>query len=1457
MINKIIRFSIQNKLIVGVFIAILLAFGGYSLKNLPIDAVPDITNNQVQVITFSPTLAAEEIERFITYPVELQMATIPGVIEIRSVSRFGLSVITIVFKDEVEMLDARQMVGERIAMAQQEIPQGLGNPEMAPVTTGLGEIFQYMVQAKPGYENKYSAMELRTIQDWIVKRQLLGTKGVAEVSSFGGFVKQYEVAMNPEKLRGMNVTIPEIFKALQLNNQNTGGAYIDKKPTAYFIRGVGLIEDTTDIDEIVVKNVNGIPVLMRDVAEVRMGYANRYGAMTYNDQGEVVGAIVLMLKGENSAEVVGNVKERIEKISKTLPEGIEIVPFLDRSDLVDRAIKTVSKNLIEGALIVIFVLVVFLGNIRAGLIVASVIPLSMLFAISLMYLFGVSGNLMSLGAIDFGLIVDGAVIIVESVIHNLVLKHPSLNRRLTQNEMNEEIYSSATKMMNSAAFGQIIILIVYLPILALVGIEGKMFRPMAQAVSFAILGALILCVTYVPMMASLFLSKKISQHKNLSDKIMEVLQKAYHPVINAALNARIIIVSVAVALLGISILLFINMGGEFLPTLEEGDFAVETRLLPGSSLSQTIETSLKASDILLRKFPEVKLTVGKIGTAEIPTDPMPMEACDLMIILKDKDEWTSAETREELAEKMSKELERLPGVNFGFQQPIQMRFNELMTGAKQDLAIKIFGENMEVLASKANQVANLIKDIKGVSDIYVEPVTGLPQITVKYKRGKIAQYGLAISDVNDVVRSSFAGAVAGEVFEGEKRFDLVVRLQEPFRRDIKDVKGMYVVLPSGMQIPITEVADIEYSEGPIQISREDTKRRIVIGVNVRDRDVESMVQEISSKLDAKLDLPAGYFVTYGGQFENLVEAKQRLSLAVPVALGLILIILFFTFKSLKETLLIFTAIPFSAIGGVFALLLRDMPFSISAGVGFIALFGVAVLNGMVLISYFNQLKAEGIENVYERVLKGTEMRLRPVIMTASVASMGFLPMALSNTSGAEVQKPLATVVIGGLISATLLTLIVLPVLYTLFYKNEDEGGGAGIDKAFVLIPLFILGSVSLSLGQAPVKALSAEEAFNIALQNNPSMAAARYDIKAQEALKKSYLDIPKTNVSLMYGQFNSLNNDNNITINQSIAFPTFYSSQNNYYREQVKASEVKADVTGNELKRNVRSAYYNLLYFESKHMLLNYEDSIYQDFMKAADLRFKTGESTYLEKLTAEAQVAEFRNLILKNHADMQIYQKQLRVYLNVSDSIITTEKFDKLNLSVSPDSATVEANPLLSYIRQQVKVNKAFVRVERARFLPDFSFGYFNQTLQGVQSINGTERYFGPGYRFQGIMAGVSVPVIFKPYYARITSVKLNQKVTESLLEYNTKNLEGEYAMLMQQYKKNLSSLSYFESIGLKQAELIISNSIKAFRAGEIGYVEYLQGLGRALSIKSGYLDTINNYNQTIIAIDYIAGGN
>lgn len=1043
MINKLISFSIRNKMIIGLFTLALIIWGSYAVKQLPIDAVPDITNNQVQVLTIASTLSAQEVEQFITSPLEYALTNIPDKIELRSISRFGLSVITIVFKDEVDIYKARQMVSERLKEAETQIPQGFGKPELAPVTTGLGEIYQYVIHAKKGYEEKYNAMELRTIQDWIVRRQLLGTVGVADVSSFGGYLKQYEVAVNPDKLRSMNVSLSEIFTALEKNNQNTGGAYIERKPNAYFIRGIGLVTSLADIEKIVVRtNAAGVPLLIRDVAKAQYGNAVRYGAMTKNNEGEVVGALVLMLKGANSAQVIASVKERMVQIEKTLPEGVVIEPFLDRTKLVNNAIGTVEKNLLEGGLIVIFVLVLLLGNLRAGLVVASVIPLAMLFAIAMMNLFGVSGNLMSLGAIDFGLIVDGAVIIVESVVHRITMSkhhHASIGK-LTHEQMDNEVYESAKRMMNSASFGQIIILIVYFPILALVGIEGKMFGPMAQTVAFAIIGALLLSLTYVPMVSALFLSRKTEHKRNISDRIMDFIQKLYNPLIEFSLRKKKTIIAFSLVLLAVSIFIFTRMGGEFIPTLEEGDFAVETRLMSGTSLNQTIETMQQAAGILKKQFPEVKEVIGKLGSSEIPTDPMPIESGDMMIILKDKKEWTSADSREELAEKMSKALEVIPGVEFGFQQPIQMRFNELMTGARQDVAIKIFGEDLDALAENADKVSKLIHNVKGVEDIYVEKITGLPQVQVRLDRDKIAQYGLTITDVNDVLKTAFAGQVAGVVFEGEKRFDLVVRLDKPFRQNISDVKDLYVTLPSGNQVPIEQIADVQFRQGPTQVSREDAKRRITVGFNVRGRDVESIVEEIQKKFDKQLKLPTGYYMTYGGQFQNLIEAKKRLSIALPAALILIFILLYFTFKSLKQGLLIYTAIPLSAIGGIFALWLRDMPFSISAGVGFIALFGVAVLNGIVLIAEFNRLKEEeGIEDIYERVRKGTKTRLRPVVMTAAVASLGFLPMAISSSAGAEVQKPLATVVMGGLLTATLLTLVVLPVLYILFsWKGKES-----------------------------------------------------------------------------------------------------------------------------------------------------------------------------------------------------------------------------------------------------------------------------------------------------------------------------------------------------------------------------------------------------------------------------------
>jgi heavy metal efflux system protein len=1038
MLNSIISFSIRNKLIIGMLTIGLVVWGSYSLTQLPIDAVPDITNNQVQILTVSPSLAAPEIERLVTFPVEQTMATIPGITEMRSFSRFGLSVVTIVFTESTDVYWARQQVNERLTKAKEAIPKGSGSPELAPVSTGLSEIYQYILRPKKGYEGKFSAMDLRTIQDWIVRRQLLGTEGVADVGSWGGYLKQYEIALSPDKLHSMNVSIQEVFDALEKNNQNTGGAYIDKKPYAYFIRSEGLVNGIEDIQKIVVKNTSqGLPVLIGDVATVQFGHAIRYGAITYNDDGEVVGAVVLMLKGANSSLVIEKVKERIEQIKTTLPEGVEIEPYLDRTKLVNNAISTVTKNLAEGALIVIFVLVLLLGNLRAGLIVASVIPLAMLFAITLMNLFGVSGNLMSLGAIDFGLIVDGAVIIVEAIMHHLQVRN--LSTRLSQTEMDDEVFESATRIRNSAAFGEIIILIVYIPILTLVGIEGKMFRPMAQTVSFAILGALVLSLTYVPMMSALFLSKNPLPKQTISDRFIRQLHQWYEPALKLGLRFRVFVVVSSLVVFGLTSVLFLQLGGEFIPTLDEGDFAVETRILTGSSLSQMTETVQKSSRVLLDNFPEAKKVIGKIGTSEIPTDPMPIENADLLIVLKDKEEWTSATSRDELAEKMAAKLnEEMPGVMFGFQQPIQMRFNELMTGARQDVVLKIYGEDLNLLADYADQVGKIARKVEGAQDVYIEPISGLPQFMVTFDRTKLARFGLSVEEVNRVLRTGFAGEVAGVVYENEKRFDLVVRLQSQDRQSIDNIKNIYVSTSDGMQIPLEQLAKIELKEGANQIQRDDAKRRIAVGFNVRGRDVESIVNEIKNKIQLEVKFEPGYFVKYGGSFKNLEEAKQRLMVAVPVALLLIFSLLYFTFHSLKQGILIFTAIPLSAIGGVIALWLRDMPFSISAGVGFIALFGVAVLNGIVLIGEFNRLKKLGGLTVREVVLEGTEVRLRPVLMTSLVASLGFLPMALSHGSGAEVQRPLATVVIGGLVTATLLTLILLPVLYTYFEKDGEQ-----------------------------------------------------------------------------------------------------------------------------------------------------------------------------------------------------------------------------------------------------------------------------------------------------------------------------------------------------------------------------------------------------------------------------------
>lgn len=1039
MIGGLIRFSIKHKNIILIFIVSWIMVGLYSLRNVKIGAFPDITNNQVQVITTSRNLSAQDIEQFVTYPVELEMANLPGVREIRSISKFGLSVVTIVFDDNMGTYLPRQLISEKIESAKQNIPEGYGTPELGPITTGLGEIYQYILDVKPGYENHYSTMELRTIQDWIVKRHLTGIPGVVEINTWGGFLKQYEVSVDPSMLNNYELSIVDVFDALERNNENTGGAYIEKGPESYFIRGQGMIQSLSEIEEIQITLRNEIPILIKNIALVKYGHANRFGAITGNGEGEKVLGQVMMLKNANPKRVIEDVKERVEEVNKLLPEGVFINGFLDRSELIGRTTNTITENLSLGALIVIFVVIVLLGNFRSGFIVASVIPLALLFSITMMNFFDVQANLMSLGAMDFGIIIDGAVIIVEFTLFQMVANSKSLNELKSKSDLVEKkdaiAIDSSSKMMKSAIFGQIIILIVFIPILTLGDIEGKLFRPMAISFGFALIGAIILCLTYVPAVSAILLKPGIKSKPSFSTKLIDSLIHFYIPTLKYALSNRIAVILLTIVLVIFSGFIFKRIGGEFIPTLDEGDFVIQPVLKPGTSLTETIRLHTEMERLLIEEYPEIDQIVTRIGAAEVPTDPMSMEMTDVIVKLKSKDQWQNAKSKNELADKMKESLSVFAGIEFEFTQPIEMRFNELITGVRTDVAIKIFGNNLDSLDRYANQIRDMIQDVEGASDISVEKVVGLPQISVDFNRRQLARYGINISEVNRLIRTAYAGQTAGVVFEEEKKFDLVVRLEKEARYNIESIRNLLIESENGSMIPLSEIAEIDLKYGPAQISRDNTRRRIVIGINVRDRDVESLVGEIQGIIDSSIKLGEGYYIEYGGQFENFQNALKRLQVAVPISLTLIFIMLYFTFRTLYQTLLIYVAVPLATIGGVLALFIRDMPFSISAGIGFIALSGIAVLNGIILIEYLNELKKDGVSDIQERIIKGATQRLRPVLLTASAAAFGFFPMAFSTSSGAEVQRPLATVVIGGLLTATLLTLIVLPVLYSLIEEK--------------------------------------------------------------------------------------------------------------------------------------------------------------------------------------------------------------------------------------------------------------------------------------------------------------------------------------------------------------------------------------------------------------------------------------
>ena len=1468
MINKIISFSINNKFIIGLFIVALVGVGIYSMVTIKLGSVPDITNNQVQVITTAPNLGTEDIEQFVTYPVELAMANLPDVIELRSVSRFGLSVVTIVFEDEAGTYLPRQLVQEKLAEVSEEIPDGFGKPFMAPITTGLGEIYQYTLKVKKGYEEKYDAMELRTIQDWIVKRQMALVPGVVEVNAFGGYVKQYEVAINPNKLKSFGITMNQVFEALKVNNANTGGAYIEKNNQANFIRGEGLARSIEDLENTVVTTQNGSPVLIRDVAE-KVGYGNsvRYGAFT-QDGHESVGGQILMLKGESPGDVIKNVETRVAEIQKSLPEGVYIDAFLSQSDLIGRTTSTVEKNLIEGSLIVIFVLVILLGSLRGGLITASVIPLSLLFAFILMKQFGVWANLMSLGAIDFGIIVDGAVIIVEGMVFHIHQRMKKTTTAIGQPEMDEIAYESASKMMNSAFFGQLIILIVFTPILFLTGVEGKMFRPMAFTFGFAVLGAIILCLTYVPMISALFLKPTKNQNSwfakfenkvdRFSDKIMGGLNKAYVPLLNFALRFRAGVIVGAVALLLVAGYIFSNMGGEFIPKFDEGDIAFQALIKPGSSLTESIEASKKLQNII-NKFPEVKTVVSRIGVAEIPTDPMPMDIADSYIILeKDKSKWTSADSKAELIEEIQEKIAVVPGVNFVFSQPVELRFNELLTGVRSDVAIKLYGEDLDVLADKIQEIAAVIRTVPGAVDLNVEATSGLPQMTVVYNRGKMAQYGVTVDKLNDYVSAAFAGKKASVIFEGEKRFDVVIRLAKEFRQDINSLKNLYIDLPNGAQVPLNEVADISYKSGPMQVSRDNTYRRTSVGINVRGRDVKSIVEEIQQKLETDVKLAPGYYVTYGGSFENLQRATDRLMIVVPIALFLIFILLYFALDSFSQSIMIYMAVPLAAIGGVFALWIRGMPFSISAGVGFIVLFGVAVLNGLVLINKFNELKESGMTDLKKRIYEATHERLRPILLTATAAIMGFIPMAISNSGGAEVQRPLATVVIGGLLTATFLTLVVLPVLYYWTEARKEKKGNGGdvsyINKgAKVITVLLLIGGVftsgnsfaqEITKNTAVSNTMTLEEAIAMAKRNYPSLKESQAFIAREKAMKGTSFDLGNTslyagkeNEGLQQGKLRTFGvEQGNIDLLSGF-------SKSKFYEQRVALGEKFYELNEQQLVRNVMKAYDQINYNKAQFIFAKQLDSIYANFKTAAKLRFDTGETGKLEFISASSEYQQIQVLKQQAYDDIEISKRVLKQYLGTAEPIETVStSYEKIFFKRLTDSVSIAKNPMLQYSLQNTEVSKANIGVEKSQFLPKFSVSYDNLKYNDASSFN-------------AFHVGINIPLWFLPQKSRIKAAKADAMVVENQYLEQKAITESLVSQLQKSLEKTEKTLRYYEEGALLLAEEQINTAQLASKEGEIDYVNYITILNSAIRIKQTHLQYINQYNQQIIEAQYQLG--
>ena len=1447
MLNRIIHFSITHKLIIILLTISVAGFGIYAISQIPLGAVPDITNNQVQVITTSTSLSTQDVEQFITYPVELEMSNLPGVTEIRSISKFGLSVVTIVFEERLGTWLPRQLIAEKIKSATANIPEGFGTPEMGPISTGLGEIYQYILDTRPGYEDRYSIMDLRTIQDWMVKRQLSGIPGVVEVNTWGGFLKQYEVAIEPDKLRSAGISLSDIFTAISSNNSVAGGAYIEKDHQSYFIRGDGLIGSLDELENVVIKTRKGVPLLVRDVATVRFGSANRFGAITANGQGEKVMGQIMMLKDANSNKVIDAVKERVAEVQKTLPEGVFINPVIERSELIQKTSLTVFENLLFGCLIVFLIVVLLLGNLRSGLVVASLIPLSLLFTISMMYVFGIDANLMSLGALDFGIIIDGAVIIVEFIVIRITMKQAELaaetgDRR--QSMMDTITFNGASKMMNAAIFGQVIILIVFIPVLSLSGVEGKMFRPMALSFSFALLGAMFFGLTWLPVASSLFLRPEKEKQFVLTRFIMNILYRSYDPVIKWSYKHKKTLLSMALASLILTGWVFSRMGGEFVPTLDEGDFVIQPVLKTGTSLSQTIEMTTRMENILIDEFPEVDQIVCRIGAAEVPTDPMSMEEIDMIIKLKPRDEWISADGKEELADLFKEALMVIPGVDYEFTQPIEMRFNELITGVRADLAIKSFRDDLNILATKAEEVKRLITRVEGAADIILEKTEGLPQMSVRYNRERLAYYGLSVEELNLSLTTAFGGGVAGSIFEGERRFDMVLRLHPDKRSDIEDIRSLPIMMEGGPFVPMSELADIEYSTGPAKISRDNTRRRVVVSVNVRNRDLKSVVTDIENILGEKLVLPPGYSVEYGGQFENLENASKRLKIAVPIALTLIFIFLHFAFKSFREAALVFTAIPLSAVGGVFLLWIRGMPFSISAGIGFIALFGVAVLNGIVLIEYLKELKAEGITDMRERVMKATRERLRPVMLTASAAALGFLPMAISTSAGAEVQRPLATVVIGGLVTSTLLTMLALPILYSIF---DDVKGirlwPPGLKRERVsLILIALLIPAGLTGQVAEKKVVSLEKAVEIALENNQEIAAYQYMVEESRALEGTAFTFDKTRIFYNYDQNNVAENSYPIGVigaEQRFDFPGTYAARKRSGIAETTVASGRLEIKKQEISLAVSKQYYRVLMLKRRYDLCVFADSLYGGYSAAAETGLENGEITYLEYLNAGAKARRVR-------IELEQARSEYETEMNLLASTMCYDSLFAVDYATSdmimPEVPEITTDPGYTLLNSMTLASQAALGVEKSSLMPDISLSYFN----GSNSYAGARNY-------HGFEIGLGVPILFTGEKSR---VKAGRFAIESMKELQ-QNYARQYRARLEEKRKRAENMRlvldmYYES-GEQMASRIITSARRSFDAGEIDFFNFVQSIDSAIAIYDDFYGNSYEYNCALLDIKYM----